>query len=155
MTPSELKQFIRDTSTKLGFSHIGISPTSHDILITQRLNQWLNNGYHASMEWMLTRSEERNNINNYFPEAKSVISLAMNYFTGNVHKNNNIGKISNYAWGDDYHATIKPRLYKLLNSIKAKNPNKRMVLDYLQGQDPRKSSPCTFGTHLCWCYRHL
>ena len=44
----------------------------------------------------------------------------MNYFTRNVDHNNNIGKISNYAWGDDYHNIIKPRLYELLNSIQSK-----------------------------------
>ena len=37
------------------------------------------------MGWMQTRSEERTNIYTYFPEAKSVISLAMNYFTGNAN----------------------------------------------------------------------
>ena len=36
--------------------------------------------------------------------------------------------------------------------IKAKNLDKRMVLDYLQGQDPRKVYPLyTFGTYLCRC----
>ena len=122
MTPSELKQFIRDTATQLGFSHLGIAPTSHDTITKRRLQQWLDNGYHASMKWMSTRSEERSNIYKYFPEAKSVISLSMNYFTGNAGDNNNFTKISNYAWGDDYHVTIKPRLYELLNSIKANNP---------------------------------
>ena len=71
------------------------------------------------MGWMQTRSEERTNIYTYFPEAKSVISLAMNYFTGNAN-NDIMGKISNYAWGDDYHETIKPRLNSLLNSIISK-----------------------------------
>lgn len=128
LSPFELKQFIQDTATQLGFSHVGITPTSEDITTTQRLNQWLNKGYHASMEWMQTRSEERSNIYKYFPEAKSMISLSMNYFTGNSGNNSNIGKISNYAWGDDYHQIIKPRLYKLLNSIKSIQPNTEGVV---------------------------
>ena len=78
MSPPALKQYLRKTALQLGFSNVGISPTTHDTITTQRLNQWLNNGYHASMEWMQTRSEERNNIYKYFPEAKSVISLSMN-----------------------------------------------------------------------------
>ena len=80
------------------------------------------------MSWMKTRSEERRNIYKYSPEAKSVISLSMNYFTGNSSTNKNIGKISNYAWGDDYHQIIKPRLYELLNSIKSKQPNTKGVV---------------------------
>ncbi len=92
------------------------------------MEQWLNNGYHASMRWMKTRSEERSNIYKYFPEAKSVISLSMNYFTGNSDNNYNTGKISNYAWGDDYHKIIKPRLYELLNSIQSKQSNIKGVV---------------------------
>ena len=107
---------------------MGISAASQNPNSGKQLKQWLNNGYHASMEWMQTRSEERSNIYNYFPEVKSVISLSMNYFTGNVDNNNTIGKISNYAWGDDYHKIIKPRLYKFLNSIKSKEPDIKGVV---------------------------
>ena len=107
---------------------MGISGASQNPNSEKQLKQWLNNGYHASMEWMQTRSEERSNIYNYFPEVKSVISLSMNYFTGNVNNNNTIGKISNYAWGDDYHKIIKPRLYKFLNSITSKLPGTKGVV---------------------------
>ena len=128
MTPSELKQFIQNTATQLGFSHVGISPAYQDTITTQRLNQWINNTYHASMEWMYSRAEERRNINKYFPGAKSVVSLSMNYFTGNAGNNDNIGKISNYAWGDDYHRIIKPRLYELLYSIQSILPGVKGIV---------------------------
>ena len=49
--------------------------------------QWLNNKYHASMQWIEKRSIERGDIHSYFPNAKSVISLSMNYFTGNINNN--------------------------------------------------------------------
>ena len=113
MSSSELKLFIRKTADRLGFSHVGISPASKDPIKTQQLNMWLDNDYHATMEWMEIRAAERGNIHTYFPEVKSVISLSMNYFTGNVDHNNNIGKISNYAWGDDYHNIIKPFLLQI------------------------------------------
>ena len=89
MSSSELKKFIIDTAFDLGFSHVGIAPAVQDSMLTYQLNTWLNNKYHASMEWMQTRSIERGNIHSYFPDAKSVISLSMNYFTGNA--NNNLG----------------------------------------------------------------
>ena len=123
MSPSELKRFIKNTSSDLGFAQIGISPASQDSIKSQQLQQWIENGYHASMQWMESRYRERSNILEYFPEAKSVISVSMNYFTGNAHKGKNIGKISNYAWGDDYHEILKPRLSKLLKSIKSIKPN--------------------------------
>ena len=46
------------------------------------LELWLSEGRQGTMEWLKKRKEERGNIYNYFPEAKSVISLAMNYCTG-------------------------------------------------------------------------
>ena len=55
----------------------------------------------------------------YINRSFSFGDISMNYFTGNVNNNIDSGKISNYAWGDDYHEIIKPRLYKLLNSIKS------------------------------------
>ena len=80
-------------------------------------------GYHSTMYWMEKRAEERGNIGKYYPEAKSVISLGLNYFTGNPSTESDVGKISNYAWGDDYHALIKSRLYQLLGKIKTKFPH--------------------------------
>ena len=62
------------------------------------------------MEWMKTRLLERTNIFEYYPEAKSIIIITQNYYTGKVDLDNNIGKISNYAWGDDYHLIIKKKL---------------------------------------------
>ena len=41
-----------------------------------------NNGYHASMDWINKRKEERKNIYKYFPDVKSVISLGYNYYSG-------------------------------------------------------------------------
>ena len=43
------------------------------------LNEWLRKGNHAEMNWMEKRKDERGNIHSYFPAAKSVISLGMNY----------------------------------------------------------------------------
>ena len=122
MTPSELKQFIRDTAINLGFSKIGAAPARRDYLAEKQFIYWLGKDYHATMRWMEQRSNERKNIRNYFPEAKSVISLALNYFTGTSPDSVDIGKISNYAWGDDYHNLIKSRLYQLLKEIKTVKP---------------------------------
>ena len=123
MSEIELKQFIRETAQNLGFSKIGIAPAKPEPLSKNKLSYWLGNDYHATMLWMEKRSDERGNIHNYFPEAKSVISVALNYFTGTAHKQKNAVKISNYAWGDDYHDLIKPRLYQLLSEIRSIDPN--------------------------------
>ena len=121
MSTIELNQFIRETAHNLGFSKIGIAPANPDPLSEKQLTTWLDYGYHATMNWMEKRAGERGNIHNYFPEAKSVISLALNYFTGTSSNSANVGKVSNYAWGDDYHELMKPRLYQFLREIKSIN----------------------------------
>jgi epoxyqueuosine reductase len=83
------------------------------------LESWLMQDHHATMEWIVKRKKERGDIQTYFPEAKSVISIGLNYFVGkdqsNIHSDY---KLSNYAWGDDYHDVIKKRLFQLLGWIK-------------------------------------
>jgi epoxyqueuosine reductase len=83
------------------------------------LESWLMQGNHATMEWIVKRKKERGDIQTYFPEAKSVISIGLNYYVGkdqsNIHSDY---KLSNYAWGDDYHDVIKKRLFQLLGWIK-------------------------------------
>src|SRR5713101_2187902 len=47
------------------------------------------------------------------PEARSIISLAMFYLTEQPDEQEGAtprGRISRYAWGDDYHEVIKPKL---------------------------------------------
>ena len=119
----ELKQFIKNCAKDLGFTHIGFTSPNHTYFLNDILNFWLNNNYHGSMDWIKIREKERKNIFNYYPQVKTVISLSMNYFTGNANKKSDNGKISNYAWGDDYHTLIKPRLLKLLQLIKEKQTN--------------------------------
>jgi len=118
----ELRQFIRTSAENLGFSKFGIAPATAKQQSTNRLDSWLQKGYHSTMRWMEKRADERGNIGKYYPEAKSVVSLGLNYFTGNASSRSDVGKISNYAWGDDYHDLIKSRLYNLLSEIKSKYP---------------------------------
>jgi len=53
-----------------------------------------------------------------------VIVVALNYFTKHKHeKNADEGKISRYAWGDDYHDVVREKLTELLDWIKSENPS--------------------------------
>tara|TARA_B100000941_G_scaffold288193_2_gene264644 strand:+ start:523 stop:1323 length:801 start_codon:yes stop_codon:yes gene_type:complete len=70
------------------------------------------------MHWIVNRQKERENIFNYFPEVKSIIALGLNYFTGRAKLTSQTSKISNYAWGDDYHKVVKSKIFKSLKEIK-------------------------------------
>lgn len=127
MQNNSLQKIIIDKSKELGFNLIGFSPATG---INTKINQWVDLGFHASMKWMKTSLEQRRNILEYFPEAKTVISFGYNYYTDN-NRNNNDYKISNYAWGNDYHLVLKEKLYEIIKIINLHNQqfNYRVCVD--------------------------
>lgn len=84
-------------------------------------DNWLASGKNGTMKWLENRKQERKNIIKYFPEVKSIISVAINYFTGTsdqiVTKGKSVYKFSNYAWGKDYHIIVNQKLNQLLDYI--------------------------------------
>ena len=104
---------------ELGFQKVGITKVEFSSENKLNLDKWISKGFHASMQWIENRKEERANIFNYFPDAVSLISVGMNYFSGNTQDDlKSKFKFSNYAWGEDYHSLIKDRLQILLKWIK-------------------------------------
>lgn len=114
---------IKAQAQALGFQKVGISKAEATPKAKSDLNDWLSAGGHASMAWVEKRKNERGDIHTYFPEAKSVISVGMNYYSGHTQRDlKSDFKFSNYAWGDDYHDVLKKRLFQLLGWIKGENP---------------------------------
>jgi epoxyqueuosine reductase len=63
--------------------------------------------------------EKRADPSLLFPGAKSIVVVALNYYTPHEHiESGEKGKVSRYAWGDDYHDVLKERLQKLFAFIK-------------------------------------
>ena len=119
-----LANCIKAKSHDLGFQKVGITRAVSTPEEKEKLEIWLSRGHHGTMSWLAERKHERGDIFTYFPDVKSVISLGMNYYTGyNQSKLKSSNKISNYAWGEDYHDILKSRLYKLLNWLKIEMPD--------------------------------
>jgi epoxyqueuosine reductase len=117
-------ELIKKKAIELGFQKVGIAKAEALPNHKENLEEWITSGSHASMDWVANRKEERGNIHNYFPEAKSIISVGMNYYTGlNQNNLNSKLKFSNYAWGEDYHKVLKSKLYQFLNWIKKSQPS--------------------------------
>lgn len=115
---------IKKKAIELGFQKVGVAKAGETLVEKGNLESWLNKGNHASMKWMKKRKDERGNIHTYFPEARSVISVGMNYYVGkNQDDCNSDYKFSNYAWGDDYHHILKKQLFLLLKWIKDSYPD--------------------------------
>ena len=120
---------IKKKAEELGFQKVGIARAEKTPQEKSDLDSWLMQGNHASMAWMMNRKDERGNIHKYFPEARSVIAVGMNYYTGNDQDNlRSDYKFSNYAWGDDYHTVLKKQLYQLLKWIKENNSKVKGVV---------------------------
>ena len=114
---------IKEKAIELGFHKVGIAKATKTKQEQERLDEWLDQKKHADMEWIENRKSKRSNIFNYFSEAKTVISLGMNYYVGKDQSDlTSDFKFSNYAWGDDYHLVIKSKLFSLLEFIKNKKP---------------------------------
>ena len=66
MTKTKLSsQIIKNFAYGLGLSKIGIAKADFYHEDKNKLESWLNNGYHASMHWIDNRKTERSNIFNY------------------------------------------------------------------------------------------
>lgn len=118
-----LTQKIKQRAKELGFQKIGVAKVEELTEEAHRLDEWLSRGYHGTMDWMSRNKERRINPQNIFPDAKSIVVVAMNYYTDVQHSNDpDVGKISRYAWGDDYHDVVKERLELLLDYIRELEP---------------------------------
>lgn len=69
------------------------------------------------MPWLDDR-ESRRDVRAILPEARSVVVVAQNYYVPVQHRPNAAGKISRYAWGDDYHDVIPEKLDRLRERIR-------------------------------------
>ncbi len=118
---STLTQRIQAHAHELGFELVGIIPAARSETIT-RYRQWVKNGYAGEMHYLEKHLPLKTDVRQLLAEAKSVISLAMNYYTVDPPKalaeDPERGQISRYAWGDDYHELIRKRLLALVQFIK-------------------------------------
>jgi epoxyqueuosine reductase len=114
---------IKAKALQLGFSKVGVARAEELAQEGAHLREWLDRGYGASMDWMGREREKRIDPRNVLSNAKSVISVAMNYYTPEPHSANpEVGKISRYAWGDDYHIVLTERLELLKEFIAVEIP---------------------------------
>jgi len=114
---ARLKGFIQAEASRLGFNKVGFAWPEVLGESGDRLGRWLDSGSHGTMGWMTKRHAERVDPERYYPEVQTVVSLAMNYYTGPHSGPSRKPRWSNYAWGDDYHRLIKKRIKLLLEKI--------------------------------------
>ena len=98
-----------------GFDLVGITGTSLPDIHAQALEGWIEKGHAGSMSYMVRDGAKRADAKNILDSAKSVISLAVNYYYPEEPRPQGklAGKIAQYAYGRDYHKVIEKKLKKL------------------------------------------
>ena len=112
-----LEEAIRVQAAELGFAACGFAPADAADAAGLDLRRWLEAGHHGTMGWMEERAHHRVSPLALWPEARSAIALGMSYAPATdplaLGERPELGRISVYAQGVDYHKTVKKALKAL------------------------------------------
>ncbi len=114
MTRRELTDWVKSKALEVGFTKAGVTTTEPFDDAADRFEAWVASGAHGLMKWLERDHAKRRDVRNILPGAKSILSLALNYYTPGPEMDL---KISRYAWGTDYHEIIPEMLQELLREI--------------------------------------
>lgn len=109
----EKTKLVKRKCFDLGFSHVGISKSVFLEKEAKRLEDWLSNDFNGKMSYMENHFDKRTDPGKLVDGAKSVISVLFNYHNPTKQLDDNAPKISQYAYGKDYHFVIKNKLKEL------------------------------------------
>jgi epoxyqueuosine reductase len=109
----QYRNAIQSKSRELGFDYCGFAKAEKLDADARRLEDWLHKGMHGSMHYMERYFDLRIDPTLLVPDAKSVITLLLNYFPSEEQQPD-APRISKYAYGNDYHDVIRTKLKTLL-----------------------------------------
>ena len=111
-----LAERIKEEAQRLGFALVGISavkPPRHE----ESFAAWLRKGLGGELGYLERTAALRRDPKALLPWAVSVVSVGMNYYKPLPRPaldNSTQGRVSRYAWGDDYHELMRVKLDQLL-----------------------------------------
>jgi epoxyqueuosine reductase len=108
---------IKARAHELGFLACGIARAGFLEQEAPRLEQWLRQGRNGAMGYMANHFDLRLDPRKLVPGARTVISLAYNYYSEQKQQDPEAPKVSMYAHGRDYHKVVKKRLKPLMEFI--------------------------------------
>ena len=117
MDRKELTSLIKQRALELGFTKAGVTTAAPFDEEADRFEAWIAAGSHGLMSWLERNHDKRRDVSRIVPDAKSILSLALNYYHPHQRGEDDL-KISRYAWGTDYHELIPQKLEALLAYIK-------------------------------------
>ncbi len=120
----EITLLIKSSAYELDFSFCGVSKADYLKDEAVKLKNWLDNKKHGQMTYMQNNFEKRLDPGLLVENAKSIISVLLNYYPKKKLTTENNYKIAKYAYGKDYHFVLKNKLHKLISIIE-NNTGKR------------------------------
>lgn len=112
-----LSEQIKDKATELGFDACGIACVARAETEVAFFDRWIREGNHAGMKYMENYRDIRLNPEGLLEGARSVISVALNYYPDRKLPAD-VPHIAYYAYGKDYHDVLKKKLRELWQSIR-------------------------------------
>jgi len=124
-------RIVKEEAAKAGFDFCGISKAEFLEEEAPRLEQWLSKNMHGEMAYMTGHFDKRLDPRLLVPGAKSIVSLLYNYFPGAEKPEATNARISNYAYGEDYHVVVQEKLNCLMDQLRARigDVNGRVFVD--------------------------
>ena len=119
-----LTSALKVKAAELGFSMVGIVPARPARRLATYL-AWIAAEMHGQMGYLARpdRIVRRQDLNVIVPQVQSLVCVGLDYFTmrlpDEVAHDPGRGRISNYAWGVDYHDIMTPRLEELATWLRA------------------------------------
>jgi epoxyqueuosine reductase len=114
---------IKEYGYSLGFDLVRITGAEEFPEVERVIKERIAQGLMDGLPWFTAeRAEVSCHPDALLPEARSIIALAMFYLTEQPEERQDDvprGRISRYAWGDDYHEIIKPRLQQFATWLRA------------------------------------
>lgn len=121
---------VNQSAKTIGFDAVGVA--AYELLNkhSERFEKWIEQGYHADMDYLERSIPIRGDLHALLPQARSVVVTLTNYKRGREQPLS-APRIASFAWGEDYHPLIKNRLHTLLGQIKLQYPDVkgRVVVD--------------------------
>ena len=120
MTRTEATALLKSEAKRLGFMEARVARAEFLASEAPRLEDWLKNGLHGSMRYMENHFDKRLDPRVLVPGAKSVVSLAFNYYPEPSElESDGRPRVARYAYGEDYHRVVKDRLFELLDVLRS------------------------------------
>lgn len=104
-------------ATALGFDDCGITAAAYMKEHAEKVESWLEKGFHGSMTYLERNKEKRYDPRLLVEKTKTVVTVLQNYYPTETLAEQDNYKISKYALGKDYHLVLKNKLKEMLQSI--------------------------------------